>query len=388
MRARFPTTPPQRTECDKNIHTSSTTTMTRVLRVDPKSISFVGDIVSCSDAASLAALQDAAKLIAANQVVAFPTETVYGLGGSALSDDAVHAIYTAKNRPADNPLIVHVLSIDQLKRRLLPPSYTLPEAYTSLCARFWPGPLTILLPVHPNLPLLSLVTAGQLTFAVRIPLHPVARALIALSDTPVAAPLANASTRPSPTLAAHVVADLGDRIPVVVDGGACAIGVESTVVDGLSSPPMLLRPGGVLPEEVVAAGGAAWKDMQIGKATAGADEKVRTPGMKYKHYLPTSPVVLFHGGTEADVVLWLKGRKYRNIAVLSSVHWKEISLPNVTISTLPLGTSSTEMSHNLFRALREADGVEAILVEGVADAGHGLAVMNRLRKAATELVTF
>jgi L-threonylcarbamoyladenylate synthase len=204
-----------------------------------------------------------------------PTETVYGLAGNALSGTAVASIFAAKGRPADNPLIVHVSDLDMLAA-LYPetqdappnPSSTngissssgtrsrsladiIPQQYHRLIAAFWPGPLTILLPASPLLP--QAVTAGQPTVAVRMPAHPVARALIAAAGVPLAAPSANTSGRPSPTSAQHVLDDLAGRVPAVVDGGGCGFGVESTVLDGLRVPPVVLRPGGVTAEQLEAA---------------------------------------------------------------------------------------------------------------------------------------
>ena len=222
---------------------------TRILKVRPESIQFVNDKPQISDNETLINLEIAAKeLTTTHNAIGFPTETVYGLAGSALSDESVKSIYKAKNRPADNPLIVHISSIEQLKRKLI--NYEIPQVYLDLISHFWPGPLTILLPITKDSPISKLVTANQDTFAVRMPNHPVARALIAMSDTPIAAPSANASTRPSPTLAEHVYHDLNGKIPLILDGGACDVGVESTVIDGLVDPPMLLRPGGVSLEDI------------------------------------------------------------------------------------------------------------------------------------------
>jgi tRNA A37 threonylcarbamoyladenosine synthetase subunit TsaC/SUA5/YrdC len=227
-----------------------------------------------SSSRSAAALQQAAAFLQAGLPVAMPTETVYGLAGNALSGSAVASIFTAKGRPADNPLIVHVSDLDMLAALYPAPhnghaesrsgsadrgSITvsdriagiIPKQYHRLIAAFWPGPLTILLPASPLLP--AAVTAGQPTVAVRMPAHPVARALIAAAGVPLAAPSANTSGRPSPTSAQHVLDDLAGRVPAVVDGGGCGFGVESTVLDGLRVPPVVLRPGGVTAEQLAAA---------------------------------------------------------------------------------------------------------------------------------------
>lgn len=371
------------------------TLTTKILPVEVSLISFNGTKLEVSDSTTKHNLDIASEEVRKpGHVVAFPTETVYGLGGSALCDDSVRAIYAAKNRPADNPLIVHVSSQEQIERLLLPKLHKIPAVYDQLIKKFWPGPLTILLPVEEGSPVLELTTAGQNTVGVRMPSHPVARALIAQSDTPLAAPSANASTRPSPTMASHVYHDLSGRIPYILDGGACDVGVESTVVDGLTNPPMLLRPGGVSAEDIRKYGGGPWENIIMAKKTAGKTEAVRTPGMKYRHYLPSAKVVLFDGckdGSKA-VKSWLERQADfdpRKVALLRGAQFAsaaELGLEGAHERIL--GSSATEMAHNLFKMLREVDelNVELILVEGVEETGDGLAVMNRLSKAAFEVV--
>ncbi|PVH18759.1 Sua5/YciO/YrdC/YwlC family tRNA threonylcarbamoyl adenosine modification protein [Candidozyma haemuli] len=371
------------------------TLTTKILPVEVSSISFNGTKLEVSDSTTKHNLDIASEEVRKpGHVVAFPTETVYGLGGSALCDDSVRAIYAAKNRPADNPLIVHVSSQEQIERLLLPKSHKIPAVYDQLIKKFWPGPLTILLPVEEGSPVSELTTAGQNTVGVRMPSHPVARALIAQSDTPLAAPSANASTRPSPTMASHVYHDLSGRIPYILDGGACDVGVESTVVDGLTNPPMLLRPGGVSAEDIRKYGGGPWENIIMAKKTAGKTEAVRTPGMKYRHYSPSAKVVLFDGckdGSKA-VKSWLERQADfdpRKVALLRGAQFAsaaELGLEGAHERIL--GSSATEMAHNLFKMLREVDelNVELILVEGVEETGDGLAVMNRLSKAAFEVV--
>lgn len=396
---------------------------TKILRVDPASIHFSplahldGSLPSISDPATKEALLEAARIIReTDDTVAFPTETVYGLGGSSLNDKSVLSIYRAKKRPSDNPLITHVSSIDQLNRKIYGQNSltgksllsNIPETYHALISKLWPGPLTILLPVPSNgIETLSRLTTGdQSTFAVRIPANPVARALIALSDTPIAAPSANASTRPSPTLASHVYHDLQGRIPLILDGGACKIGVESTVVDGLSNPPSLLRPGGFTYEQILHLGGIAWADCRVERRqTVGDTEKVRTPGMKYKHYSPSAKVILLvpdSTGANADDVervkriiedeCKLQQDGVKSIAILTASRLNQKSLdrlvqekPGLKIIVESLGSSGEEIQANLFASLRKVDeteNVDLILVEGVPEVNEGLAVMNRLRKAA------
>ncbi|MCJ1251446.1 hypothetical protein MMC30_008679 [Trapelia coarctata] len=379
--------------------------------------------------------------------VAFPTETVYGLGADATRRDAVRGIYKAKQRPADNPLIVHICSLDQL-RSLLQPQAPIPNGsepnghindfhdpipaiYQPLIQRFWPGPLTILLPNPPNSILAPEVTAGLPTFGARMPSSPLALVLIRLAGVPLAAPSANASTKPSPTTAQHVKYDLDGRIEIIIDGGPSNVGVESTVVDGLSDPPMILRPGGVSLEQLRQCKG--WENTAIGYKDCSELEKApRAPGMKYKHYSPKAKVVLVEHRDleeEGSVVQRFVDQGARRLGVLRTKYWKPLSkafllelsvskpipsqsngslngprsfgtakspnlpapIPHVSISAhdIHLGTSVAEIARGLFSALRALDleGVEVIFVEGIDNQeGEGAAVMNRLRKAAEEVI--
>jgi L-threonylcarbamoyladenylate synthase len=362
---------------------------TKVLKIDPSTISFdkqTNELI-ITDEHTKQVLQEAAELLQSSQVVGFPTETVYGLGASSLSSDAVRRIYEAKNRPADNPLISHISSVDMITDLF---KTKIPEVYKPLIAKFWPGPLSIVLPVSEGCPVSPVVTAGQNTFAVRFPENKVARALIQVSNLPLAAPSANASTRPSPTLASHVYEDLQGKIPMIIDGGQCDVGLESTVVDGTVDPPMLLRPGGISLEEIRKLGGS-WTNIVLGKKTAGQYEKVRTPGMKYKHYSPTAKVILFENFNNAiDAVNFytntvgdnLNGKKY---AVVRSKYWTKT--PEDASLILDLGKTGDDIQRNLFAALRDSDAqnVDIIFVEGVSEEDEGLAIMNRLSKAASQI---
>ncbi|KAK1834781.1 DHBP synthase RibB-like alpha/beta domain-containing protein [Podospora conica] len=366
---------------------------------------------------SLAALAPAAALLRTTPVpVAFPTETVYGLAADATRPAAVRGIYAAKGRPSDNPLIVHVCDLSML-RALVPDG--IPEIYAPLIARFWPGPLTILLPLVPGT-LAPEVTAGLGTFGARMPASALARSLIKMVGAPLAAPSANASTRPSPTAAAHVVEDLRGRIEVVVDGGVCEVGVESTVVDGLSRPPAVLRPGGVSVEEI--RGCEGWEGVVRGyedRAALGAGAP-RAPGMKYKHYSPRARVVLFERGGRLDD----GGVGEGTVGVIRTRGWEwpgcvvgggEVVFGGEVVGEGGLRVKEGRVvgregrvvgregrvldvdlvgdvkgvAHGLFAALRELDrlGADVIYVEGVDDDGEDIAaaVMNRLRKAASEI---
>lgn len=366
--------------------------MTTVLKVDPSRISFDGTHLNVADKHTIECLDIASATLKGNDVVAFPTETVYGLGANCLSTEAVSKIYEAKNRPSDNPLIIHVSSRQQINDVL---HTSIPDIYQPLIDKFWPGPLTILLPLDGNSPISPLCTKGQSTFGCRMPAHPVARAIIEQSGLPLAAPSANASTRPSCTEARHVLEDMDGRIKLIVDGGSADVGVESTVVDGLVSPPRVLRPGGISVEDIKKYGGNSWKDT-ISEVTTKIPEgtTVKAPGMKYKHYSPRAHVVLI----SSDVNIPQLANKYgesSKIAVLTSLKMNfedfRQNWPNKTTELihLPLGKTKREISHNLFSKFREADlsGVNSIFVEAVDTADEGLAIMNRLNKAAEEYIS-
>lgn len=400
----------------QNLYSNTTRTMsskTKVLKVDPSCIHFSptsyldGSLPIITDPITKQNLMEAANIIRnTNEVIAFPTETVYGLGGSALSNESVLNIYKAKNRPSDNPLISHISSIDQLNRRIFNEEKNLenifrniPEVYHPLINNLWPGPLTILLSIPPNSKLSHFATAGQTTFAVRIPESPVARALIALSDTPIAAPSANTSTKPSPTTALHVIQDLDGRIPLILDGGSCHVGVESTVVDGLVSPPVLLRPGGFTYEEISKLGGPNWEHCVVEKKMhVGNMEKVRTPGMKYKHYSPKAKLILFTPEMDkiplmerihcVKTIIERESKGFKTIGILTSlVIPQDLVCPDNSSKYIceSLGSNRKEIQSNLFAFLRKLDedyNVDLIFVEGTDKNEEGLAIMNRLIKAA------
>jgi len=314
----------------------------------------------------------AGRLIIEGKLVAFPTETVYGLGADALNEKAVKRIFEAKGRPADNPLIVHIAEFDDLKKLVR----EVPKEAKLLAERFWPGPLTIVLPKREEVPLVT--TGGLDTVAVRMPAHPIALALIRAS-TPIAAPSANISGKPSPTLAEHVVEDFYGRIEAVIDGGPTWVGVESTVIDLSSERPTLLRPGGLPLEEIEKVIGP----VDVHPAVKGkAVDLARAPGMKYRHYSPNAPVVVVEGPRERvrekikELVEEYRS-KGRRVGVMATEEFEADEF-------FHLGETLEDVARNLFRALRELDrrGVDIIIAEGVEERGLGLAVMNRLRKAS------
>jgi L-threonylcarbamoyladenylate synthase len=333
--------------------------------------------------ATATSLRKAAVLLKGNQVVAFPTETVYGLGANAFSSDAVKKIFLAKGRPSDNPLIVHVSSIVMLENLLFPQE--IPVQYQVLLDRFWPGPLTILVPRPDSIP--ECVTAGQDTLAVRMPAHPLARELIELCGFPLAAPSANTSSRPSPTLAQHVLDDLKDKIPMILDGGPCQSGVESTVLDALRPIPAILRPGGVTYEMIksiipnVQVYRKDFVDLQLENAPS-------TPGMKYKHYSPNCDVFVVEYRDLQIQKSFIENLYQECVSKSQMVGILSVKLEKKYPLEIPLGENAADIAQNLFSALRsmEQKGVKVIIVQGIAELDEGLAVMNRIRKAASRCI--
>ncbi len=320
----------------------------------------------------------AAETLIAGGLVAFPTETVYGLGADALNADAVRGIYAAKGRPTDNPIIVHVADRDAL-----PPLVTdVPVLARALMAAHWPGPLTLVLRAGTAVP--SVTRGGLDTVAVRVPAHPVALALIRAAGRPVAAPSANRSGRPSPTTAAHVVADLGDRIDIVIDGGPARVGVESTVLDVTTDPPTLLRPGAVSLEALrVEIGPVA-----VGSAATAA--AARSPGMRYRHYAPRARVILVEaaGGDARDAVASAVRRSWddgQRVGVMVTEETAASVPSGAVVRVMGRRDDPAAIAAGLFGHLRDLDeaGLDVIVVEGIEEAGVGRAVMDRLRRAAT-----
>ncbi|KAH6610491.1 translation factor [Trichoderma cornu-damae] len=434
---------------------------TRIVRVAPGKGQLLGRFVTAGGSSKLeewrvspeagdaiAALEDAAAYLRTSDTpVAFPTETVYGLGADATRSGSVKGIYSAKGRPSDNPLIVHISDLHMLRGLLGKESGdpdAIPDRYKALVERFWPGPLTILMPNPQPSKLAPEVTAGLETFGVRMPSSPLALTLIKLAGVPLAAPSANASTKPSPTAAQHVKDDLNGRIEMILDGGPCQVGVESTVVDGLCEPPAVLRPGGIGMEELRSCPGwenvvKAYKDhSEEGKAAP------RAPGMKYKHYSPRARVILYEstykagsdgvlpsdvettGATENGNTRKTNGHSPKRIGVIRTQRWRpgaglqhgllradpvsqdnrHDEYPNPAFQVLKgdlendqgdaigelfdidLGQDTKRIAQGLFSALRELDrrNIDTIFVDGIeGELDIAAAVMNRLRKAASEI---
>jgi L-threonylcarbamoyladenylate synthase len=321
----------------------------------------------------------AARLIRKGELVAFPTETVYGLGANAYNSVAVKQIFRVKGRPSDNPLIVHLWSIDQI-HALAP---LVPLLFWRLAQEFMPGPLTLVVKKAAGIP--SVVTAGLGTVAVRMPDHPVARSLLKQANVPVVAPSANLSGRPSPTTARHVHEDLDGKISAVLDGGRCKIGLESTVVDISHGAPVILRPGGITKEQIE-------KALRIKVRVARQTRKrPPSPGMKYRHYAPKAKVIVFEGQPGA-ILREMKRTarellaRHRIVAVMYDAKGRRL-FKGCLFFSLGGGDARSAARH-LFSGFRDLDrkGADIILCKGFSEQLMGQALMNRLRKAASRQV--
>ncbi|WP_430884033.1 L-threonylcarbamoyladenylate synthase [Fusibacter sp. JL216-2] len=326
-------------------------------------------------------LEEAAQILHKGGTVAFPTETVYGLGANALDANAVSKIYIAKGRPSDNPLIVHIA--DEADLEALVSGVT--ETAKKLMDAFWPGPLTLIFDKSDQVP--ESVTAGLETVAVRMPSHPVARALIKASGVPVAAPSANLSGKPSPTDGAHVVLDLDGRVDAIVCGQSSDVGLESTVLDVTGDVPLILRPGGVTREDIVGVVGACNVDPAIEKVLS-KDLKPKSPGMKYTHYAPEADLYVYEGDTD-KVTSYIEGLKvkYESQGLKVGIMTCDEHLSKYSggmIKSLGSKSNLSQMASRLFAVLREFDDEKAdiILSEAFSKEGIGHALMNRLLKAA------
>lgn len=328
-------------------------------------------------------IREAAELLCGGQVVAFPTETVYGLGADALNPEACAEIFRVKGRPQDNPLIVHISSRDMAGKVVR----EWPETAELCLQEFWPGPLTLVLPRTGLVP--DVVTGGLDTVAIRMPNHQVALALIEEAGVPVAAPSANLSGKPSPTRGTHVWRDLKGRIPLILDAGACDVGVESTVLDLSGEVPTILRPGGISVEQLKRVLGEVWVD------NPSENQAPKAPGMKYRHYAPHGEMLLLVGVREkiltrmGEEIQKAHGRlkKVGILCTLESAPHLYSELPDL-LFVLGSQERPEEVASSLFEGLRLCDeqGMDVILAEGIDEGGIGLAIMNRLQKAAGQRV--
>lgn len=324
-------------------------------------------------------IKEGAEWLRAGELVAFPTETVYGLGANALDASACAKIFAAKGRPQDNPLIVHVSGLSMANSCV--------NKWTSsaeLCVKnFWPGPLTLILPKTSLIP--DIVTAGLDNVAVRMPSHPVALRLIEEAGIPIAAPSANLSGKPSPTRGGHVWRDMKGKIPLILDAGACEVGLESTVLDVSGEVPTILRPGGITREQLEAVLGNVYTD------SCSENQAPRAPGMKYRHYAPQGELILVSGHRERVVQRMvqeiIRGHsRFKKVGVLCTLESASYLHDRHPDLLFVLGSKDqpSEVARNMFEGLRLCDErkMDLILVEGIEEGGLGSAVMNRLEKAA------
>ena len=326
-------------------------------------------------AAAPGCAEAAAKIIKEGGLVALPTETVYGLGADGLNPDAVAGIFEAKGRPQDNPLILHIADASQLDSLC----HHIPQAAYRLAEAFWPGPLTMVLPARKLVP--SRTTAGLSTVAVRCPDCRITRQIIRLAGVPVAAPSANISGKPSTTTAQHVYHDHAGKIPLIVDGGPCRVGVESTIVDLTETPPRLLRPGGVTPEQLTAVLGEIVVDKAV-TAQIDRDAVVKAPGMKYRHYAPQCQVLIVAGSRE-KAAAYIREHFAPGDRVLCFEEELALYAGCAPIAYGKEADAST-LSAGLFAALRELDdpAVQRVYARCPIGGGVAYAVQNRLKKAA------
>ncbi len=329
----------------------------------------------------------AAAFLLEGKLVAFPTETVYGLGANALDPEAVERIFIAKGRPFQDPLIVHIASLEMLSQV----AREIPAAAQLLAEHFWPAPLTLILPRQPGIPVR--VSAGLDTVAVRMPAHPIALALIRQAGVPVAAPSANRFGHTSPTSAGHVLADLKGRIDLVIDGGSPPVGVESTVLDMTQSPPVILRPGGVTQEELAEVVGTV--ALRSEQPVQDQGEAMPSPGMLSRHYAPQATLILFESGDAAIACRQMAGRAKslletgRRVGVLAADEDKKF-FGELSVQNEQLGASQDleQVARRLYSAIRSLDaaGVDFILARSYGTKGLGMAILDRLRRAAGEIV--
>ncbi|WP_034600630.1 L-threonylcarbamoyladenylate synthase [Clostridiisalibacter paucivorans] len=343
------------------------TKVTRVFDIDPNSIDFDkikigGDILKNGG------------------TVAFPTETVYGLGANALDEGAISKIFEAKGRPQDNPLIVHISDIEEI----YPLVREVPVEARRLMDKFWPGPLTIIFEKSQKIPLK--ITGGLNTVAIRMPSHSIARALIKSADMPIAAPSANTSGKPSPTTAEHVIADLMGKIDMVIDGGPTGVGLESTVLDLSAGIPTILRPGGITKEDIL----TIFPKVNVDPAIIQKDDKLipKSPGQKYKHYAPKAKMKIVQGDIykvshKINQLVTEYVDKGLSVGIMATTETKD-RYKEGNIIVVGNRKCPETIATNLFKVLRDFDmlNVDIILAEGIEENGIGMAIMNRMNKAS------
>ena len=326
-------------------------------------------------------LDIAAKALQQGEIVSFPTETVYGLGTIATSQEAVLKVFEAKGRPSDNPLIVHISDIQQMTSTV----EEVPEIALTLAKAFWPGPLTMILKAKPGIyaPALS---AGLPTVSFRMPNHPLTLELITKVGIPLVGPSANLSTKPSPTKVEHVFEDMNGRIRGIVDGGSSTVGVESTVIDLTNEEgPVILRPGVITKEQIESVIGPIQSSVTT---KTGEREIPKSPGMKYRHYAPKTPVLVVEGAVESFTKAIQEAQNIGKAVGIMAQNAIVDALESRVKGIYKMGTSVDDMNRSLFDALRTLDHLELdiILAQGAPEEGVGIAYMNRLKKAASTVL--
>ena len=339
---------------------------TKIIKIDEKNI-------------DTSLIDEGANIIKSGGIVAFPTETVYGLGANGLDEEAVKNIYKAKGRPSDNPLILHISTIEQL----YPLVDEIPDLAYTCMEKFWPGPLTIIFKKSEIIP--NIITAGLDTVAIRMPDHPIASMLISKAKVPIAAPSANLSGKPSPTKGSHVVEDMMGKIEMIIDGGGTGVGLESTVLDLSTETPTILRPGGITLEDLRKVIHNVVQDRSI----TNKEEVPKSPGQKYRHYAPNAEMILYTGDVEKIIKKINSDAKYlmdegKNVGIMATEETKD----SYTVGKILVSGSrekSETIAHNLFDILRKFDeyNVDIILAEGIGFDNIGMAIMNRMVKAAS-----
>jgi len=343
---------------------------TRVITVNPKK-------------PQLKKIEECASILRKGGIVAFPTETVYGLGADGLNPNAIKKIFQAKKRPADNPLIFHISNKEDVKKF----TKNIPPNAEKLMEKFWPGPLTLILKKSPIIP--KIATGGLNTIAIRMPSHRIALSLIHSLGNPIVAPSANLFGKPSPTLAKHVLNDLNGKINAVIDGGNTVIGIESTILDLTTNMPTILRPGKISYLELK----KILKKVKYHPSLLGKKSKiikVKSPGMKYKHYSPNAKIILIEGNIKNTQ------KKIQELIKKFQLEKKLVGIiNNKTIKKTPfvkskfIGTTKNLIASNLYKSFRELDDqkVDVIIMREVDNSNLGFAIMNRLRKAASEIIS-
>jgi L-threonylcarbamoyladenylate synthase len=339
---------------------------TKIIRVDGRNPNY-------------AIIGKASKLIRSGEIIAFPTETVYGLGANALNPSSVSKIYKIKGRPSDNPLIVHIADMKTLRTLVS----EIPREAIRIINKFWPGPITLVLKKSKIVP--KITTGGLNTVAIRMPRNNVALALIKKSGLPIAAPSANISGRPSPTKASHVKDDLNGKIKLILDGGSTEIGIESTVIDMTQRAPVILRPGGISKELIECEiGKVSFHNSLLGLSMRPTKIN-KSPGMKYRHYSPNAQVILVEGSEfntknkiiELNEKLRIEGKK---VCIMTTSKSLKVNADMIQY----MGKSVEVIARNLFSNLRKADknNIDIIIVQGIQYNKGGFAIMNRLRRAS------